>query len=238
MARGRNPFTCEECHVVDPSTTSVIAWIKYGPNVTIDEARTQDWTAKALRNAGTLEVQVPCVFYAFTADYYGCSIGYIAMEYIEGIDCGSNDALIGLQAPPTATLGHIGGGTRSIVHSFFPECLPNVNYESDQDFYAHIHKIFEFLRIDFRGDISSHSRFLCPSDFNSGNFRKPTMEDGRLVVVVLDFRATCFMPLPFIEVALKKPRDRFCQSVVEKIKYPHQQSNDAMVLLSASRSLV
>ncbi|KAF9075853.1 hypothetical protein BDP27DRAFT_1314612 [Rhodocollybia butyracea] len=73
--------------------------------------------------------------------------------------------------------------------------------------------------IFFRGDISSYSRFLCPSDFNSGNFRKRTMEDGRLVVVVLDFRATCFMPLPFIEVALKKPRDSFCQSVVAKIKY-------------------
>jgi hypothetical protein len=136
--------------IVDPSTTLVIAWIKYGPNVTIDEARTQDWAAKALRDAGVSDVHVPCVFHAFTADYYGCSIGYIAMEYIEGIDCGSNDvelvakavqALIGLQAPPTATLGHIGGGTRSIVHSFFPEWLPNVDYKSDQDFYAHIHKV-------------------------------------------------------------------------------------------------
>jgi len=164
-----------------------------------------------------------------------------------GIDCSPNDvelvakavqALIGLQAPPTATLGHIGGGTKSIVHSFFPEWLPNVNYKSDQDFYAHIHKIFEYLRIDFRGDISSHSRFLCPSDFDPSNFRKRTMEDGRLVVVVLDFRATCFMPLPFIEVALKKPWDRFSQSVVQKIKYPHQQSKDAKDLLSASGSLV
>ena len=60
------------------------------------------------------------------------------------------------------------------------------------------------------------------------------MEDGRLVVVVFDFRATCFTLLSFIEVALKKPRDRFCQSVIERIEYPHQQSNDAKVLLSAS----
>jgi hypothetical protein len=64
------------------------------------------------------------------------------------------------------------------------------------------------------------------------------MEDGRLVVVVLDFRATCFMPLPFIELALKKPRDRFYQSVVERITYPHRRSDDATVLLSASGSLV
>ncbi|KAI0000987.1 hypothetical protein BJV77DRAFT_1057854 [Russula vinacea] len=215
--------------IVDPSTTSVIAWIKCGPNVTIDEARTQDWTAKALRDAGASDVQAARVFHAFTTDYCGFSIGYIAMEFIDGIDCDSNDvdlvakavqALIGLRAPPTATLGHIGGGTRPIVHSFFPEWLPNVNYRSDQDFYAHIYNIFELLNIDFRGDISSHGRFLCPSDFNSGNFRKRT-EDGRLVVVVLDF-----------------PRDRFCQSVVENITYPHGRSDDAKVLLSASGSLV
>ena len=136
--------------IVDPSTTSIIAWIKCGPNATIDEARTQDWTAKALRDAGASDVRAARVFHAFTADYCGCSIGFIAMEYIDGIDCDSNDvglvakavqALIGLQAPPTATLGHIGGGTRSIVHSFFPAWLPNVNYQSDQDFYAHIHNV-------------------------------------------------------------------------------------------------
>jgi len=88
------------------------------------------------------------------------------IEYIWDIDCGSNDvelvakavqAFISLQAPPTATLERIGCGTRYIVHSFFPEWLPNVNYKSEQGFYAHINKIFEFLRIDFRGDIFSHS---------------------------------------------------------------------------------
>jgi hypothetical protein len=67
------PFTRPILPCVEPSTTSVIAWIKYGPNVTIKEARTQDWTAKALRDAGASDVQVPCVFHVFTADYYGCS---------------------------------------------------------------------------------------------------------------------------------------------------------------------
>ncbi|KAI6006507.1 hypothetical protein F5J12DRAFT_96046 [Pisolithus orientalis] len=233
--------------IVDPSTTSVIAWIKYGRDVTVAEARTQDWTAKALRDTGASDIRAPRVFHAFTADYHGWPVGYIAMEYIEGTDCGSKDvelvakavqALIGLQAPPTATLGHIGGGTRSIVHSFFPEWLPNANYRSDQDFYAHIRNIFKMLPIDFHGDISSHDRFLCPSDFNSGNFRKRTMEDGRLVVAVLDFGATCFMPLPFIEVALKKPWDRFSQLVVRKIIYPHPWSDDARFLLCASGLLV
>ena len=63
------------------------------------------------------------------------------------------------------------------------------------------------------------------------------MEGGRLAVVVLDFRATCFMPLPFIEITLKKARDSFSQSVVE-ITYPHGQPDDAKVLLFASGSLV
>ena len=62
------------------------------------------------------------------------------------------------------------------------------------------------------------------------------MDGDRLVVVVLDFRATCFMPLPFIEVALKKPRDSFFQSIFEKI-YPQGLSNDAKYLLSASAPL-
>ena len=164
--------------IVDPSATSVIAWIKCGPNVTIDEARTQDWTAKALHDAGASDVQVPRVFHAFTANYYGNSIGYIAMEYIEGIDCDSNDvelvakavqALIGLQAPPTATLGHIGGGTRSIVHSFFPEWLPNANYESDQDFYAHIHKVSvcQRLKVLWRTRSPVRSLNYCASIFKA-----------------------------------------------------------------------
>jgi len=136
--------------IVDRSTKSFIAWIKYGPNVTIDEARTQDWTAKALRDARVSDLQVPRVFHAFTAEYYGCLIGYIAMEFIDGVDCDSNDVelvakavqtLIGLQAPPASTLGHVGGGTRSIVHSFFPDWLPNAEYKADRDFYAHIKKV-------------------------------------------------------------------------------------------------
>ena len=105
--------------IVDRSTQSIIAWIKYGPNVTTDEARTQDWTAKALRDARVSDLQFPRVFHAFTREYYGCPIGYIAMEFIDGVDCDSNDVelvakavqtLISLKAPPASTLGHVGGG--------------------------------------------------------------------------------------------------------------------------------
>ncbi|KAG8978252.1 hypothetical protein FRB90_008533 [Tulasnella sp. 427] len=251
--------------IVDRSTTSVIAWVKFGPNVTIDEACTQDWTSKALSDAGASDLHVPRVFDAYTIDYYGSPFGFIAMEYVEGVDCDSNDVelvakaverLISLQAPPDATLGHVGGGTASIIHSFFSGWLPNAEYKSDQDFYAHIRnvsvrrclegaltnselcQIFKFLHINFNGDISGHRLYLCPSDFNSGNFRKRTTADGRLVVWAFDFRATCFMPQPFIEVALRKPMDPFSRAVANKITYPHPPSNDAMPLLSASNSLV
>ncbi|KAI0035751.1 hypothetical protein K488DRAFT_42608 [Vararia minispora EC-137] len=123
--------------IVDPTTKSITAWIKCGPNVTVNEARTQSWTAMALREAGISHVQPAPVFRAFTADYYGLTIGYIAMQYFDGIERDTNDVdlvakafevLISLRAPPTATLGHIGGGTISIVNVFFPGWLPNANY--------------------------------------------------------------------------------------------------------------
>ena len=75
------------------------------------------------------------------------------MEFIEGIDCDIKDVelvakavqtLISLEAPPKATLGQVCGGTRSIVHSFFPERFPNVEYKSDWDSYDHIHKASVF----------------------------------------------------------------------------------------------
>ena len=136
--------------IVDPSTESIIAWIKCGPNVTVNEARTQHWTAVTLREAGISHIQAAPVFRAFTADYFGTEIGYIVMQYVKGEDCDSSDvdliakaveALISLRAPPTATLGHVGGGTSSIVNSFFPEWLPDANYRSDQDFFDHIHNV-------------------------------------------------------------------------------------------------
>jgi hypothetical protein len=63
------------------------------------------------------------------------------------------------------------------------------------------------------------------------------MDGGRSVVVAFDFRATCFMPLPFLEVALRISRDSFYQSVFQKI-YPQGPSDVANCLLSASSALV
>ena len=77
--------------ITDPSTNSVIAWVKCGMNVTLGEAHMQHWTGTALREAGISDVQVAPVFRAFTADYQGFRIGYIVMQYIEGTDCDAND---------------------------------------------------------------------------------------------------------------------------------------------------
>ncbi|KAH9896423.1 hypothetical protein C8Q73DRAFT_685383 [Cubamyces lactineus] len=94
------------------------------------------------------------------------------------------------------------------------------------------------LCIDFQGDISSYGRVPCPSDYNPGKFRKTATPNGQSVVVVLDFGATCFMPLPFIEVALKKDRDDFRRSLIEKIEYPRERWEGVEALLSVSGQLV
>ncbi|KIY61587.1 hypothetical protein CYLTODRAFT_384531 [Cylindrobasidium torrendii FP15055 ss-10] len=236
--------------ISDPSNNSVIAWVKYGPNVTVGEAQMQHWTAIALREAGVSDVQAAPVFRAFNGEWHGRSVGYIVMQYFEGADCDSNDAdlvagafkaLTSLQVPPTATLGYFGNGTRTIVHSFFPEWFPNADYRSDQDFYDHIRNICRHLRIDFRCDLSKCDRLLCLSDFNPANFRKTTTADGRSVVAVLDFRATCFMPLPFVEVALIKNRDTFRYALIQKLEeigYPRGPRHDVQALHHASNRLV
>ena len=94
------------------------------------------------------------------------------------------------------------------------------------------------MRIEYHGDMSSHGRFLCLSDFSPGNFRKLTTADGRLVAVALDFGAACFMPHPFIEVALREHRDPFSQTVSAMITFPLCEFNDAELLLAASGALV
>lgn len=61
---------------------------------------------------------------------------------------------------------------------------------------------------------------------------------GPITVVVLDFRATRLMPLPFIKVALKKPWDHFCQLVVKKITQTMQRSYSAPLVLLFMKPVV
>lgn len=134
--------------LLKPSSKEIIAWVKYGPNVTISEALTQDWTAKTLDRTPACGLKVPRVYHAFTRETAsGTKIGYIVMEYIDAPDCDPSQVgevskavrtLINLPAA-SACLGHIGG--RSIVHSFFPDFIPIVDYKSAQDLNDHINNV-------------------------------------------------------------------------------------------------
>jgi hypothetical protein len=73
---------------------------------------------------------------------------------------------------------------------------------------------------------------LCPCDITPGNFKK--CQDG--TVVVLDFRATCFLPPSFFAVAMGKPAGNFAWKVSKLVSYP--QSSDVDAMLAASYYLV
>jgi hypothetical protein len=66
----------------------IIAWVKYGPNVTMAEALTQDYVARFLIANSAAGVRVPRVYAAFSRDSSYCVIGYIVMQYIDAPDCG------------------------------------------------------------------------------------------------------------------------------------------------------
>ncbi|KAJ3513988.1 hypothetical protein NLJ89_g2644 [Agrocybe chaxingu] len=125
--------------LLDASSKAIIAWVKFGPNVTVHEARTQDYAANALASTPDSDVRVPRVFHAFTRKHPACTIGFIVMQHIEGADCDSGDVdlmakavqkLIGVRAP-SLTLGHVGGG--AVVHSFFLDWIPVADYKSVED---------------------------------------------------------------------------------------------------------
>ena len=100
------------------SSNPVIAFVKYGLTVTLSEARTQDWVARAVNDNPDLNFRVPWVYEAFEVPLARVSIGHIIMEYIDAPDCDANDSglaanaiqtLIGVKAQDAAP-GPVGGG--------------------------------------------------------------------------------------------------------------------------------
>jgi hypothetical protein len=129
------------------SSQSVVAWIKYGPNVTRAEALTQAWVSKVIHDNPTDGVRVPRVYKAFVLDTPDCPIGHIVMEYIDAPDCGANDIqlvaqviqkLISLRGPIPAP-GPVGGGP--IVHSFFVGWVSDATYNTVQQLEEHINNV-------------------------------------------------------------------------------------------------
>ncbi|KAG5649630.1 hypothetical protein H0H81_002787, partial [Sphagnurus paluster] len=55
-------------------------WVKFGPNVTMGEARTQQFVAQYLEAENNHKVCAPRVYIAFTWGVYG----YIVSEFIDG----------------------------------------------------------------------------------------------------------------------------------------------------------
>jgi hypothetical protein len=111
----------------DPCSGAVLAWFKYRPNGTMDEASTQAWVAEHLNAKPEAGVKVPGVYMAFTSPHPACTIGYIIMDYIAAPDCKNSnyervaqavDTLIHIEAPSSVP-GHFGGG--AAVHSLFFE---------------------------------------------------------------------------------------------------------------------
>lgn len=90
----KSGYKCDGIAFPDPSSSSgaVLAWFKYGPDVTMDETRTQAWVSEHLNaNLPKAGVKVPRVYMAFTSPHPFCPIGYIVMEYIGAPDCRNRD---------------------------------------------------------------------------------------------------------------------------------------------------
>ena len=118
-------YDCPGLPLCNQPSRPIVAWVKYGPNVTIAEALTQDYVARFLiaNSAAGVMVRVPRVYVAFSRETSdpNWAIGYIVMQYIDAPDCGEGDhqpvatavqTLIGIKGPSSAP-GPIGGGRAS-----------------------------------------------------------------------------------------------------------------------------
>ena len=124
------------------------AWVKWGWETSMGEARTQDYVWQVLNRNPDPAVRVPCVYLAFQLG----SLGYIVMEYIEGTTCDDSDAqlvaaalqpLIAIRAP-TAEPGPARAGGGPIQHLFFLEDGSNVTYRSVAWLQGHINGVSAF----------------------------------------------------------------------------------------------
>jgi len=221
----------------DPSSNAILAWIKYGPNVAVDEALTQAWVADNLNampeTTGSVKVKAPRVYMAFTSFHPSpaCTLGYIVMEYISAPDCTKRDykrvaravdALIHIKAPSGAAPGAIGGGP--VIHNVFFNWESEVRYETSKELQDHLNRILKRNDNPMRVKFAAEDLYLCPVDIHPGNFKK--LDDD--TIVALDFRATCFLPESFITYAMEDPVHVFAGKVAKYVNYPRSSNIDAM----------
>ena len=144
-------YECTGIPLYSKPSGPIIAWVRYGPNVTMPAAFTQDWVAKYLEANPAGGVLVPRVFMASTDDNPNCTIGYIVMQYIDAVVCDTGDVelvaaavqtLISVPAPSDAP-GPVGGGP--IIHNFFVDWTSAITYESVEELQQHINGVISAL---------------------------------------------------------------------------------------------
>ncbi|KAG8989723.1 hypothetical protein FRB90_002110 [Tulasnella sp. 427] len=216
-------------------------WVKFGTDISLAEARTQHYVAQVVSSHGdAAPVRVPAVY-----RFLECNRKrYIVMDFVDGHVCTDADAqavgaavsfLIKIPAPADQPgPGPIGGGP--VCHNFFIDRKSPVVYPTLELLSSHINGILEYERkterVDLVPEVKTYGLRLCLSDTNRDNF----MIDGEdKKVVALDFEASCFLPISFLEMALGHP-DPFTQRIRPFVDRP--PSTQANVLHLASSSLV
>ncbi|KAJ7293953.1 hypothetical protein C8J57DRAFT_1457897 [Mycena rebaudengoi] len=192
----------------------IIGWVKYGPNIAIDEALTQDWVAESLQSSIDSPVRL------------------LIMEYIDAPDCIKKDVKLVAQAVqtlitvrgPSSAPGHVGGG-------FVPPFKCNTVNELEQHINGILRVREDPRRVNLVAD-ASDGLYLCPCGMHPGNFKK--LPEGK--VVALDFTASCFLPPSFFAVAMAKALDEFAIWVARRVEYP--KSDDVAAMTAASYSLI
>ncbi|KAF8270091.1 hypothetical protein EI94DRAFT_1798582 [Lactarius quietus] len=117
--------------VLEEFRSVAIAWIN------------RDWVGQALNPKADAAVRIPNVYHAFEHS----DVGYIVMEYIDGLECDKSDALqvaaaveclISVTGPTTAPRP-VGGGP--ITHRFFVEWKSPVTYNTVQQLEKHVNGV-------------------------------------------------------------------------------------------------
>ena len=160
-----------------PPNRKPIAYIKYGPTVTVGEMRTQRYVYnvfKQMINASESGVKVPEVYRAFACGSW-C---YMVMEYIDGQTVGallqSSSAekkdwiydqvakairqLLHVPVPSGSRPGPVGGG--HIQHYFFRDHVAAWEYNSVGDLQRHINKVYYRLCLFICGLITVLTSFF------------------------------------------------------------------------------
>ncbi|KAG8911124.1 hypothetical protein FRC01_005913, partial [Tulasnella sp. 417] len=205
-------------------------WVKFGPNVSLAEARTQHYVAQQIskHNAatgGSAPVRVPAV-YRFLANEYK---GYIVMDFVNGQVCTNTTRTITAPHEQLGCPGPVGGGW--ICHNFFIDRMSPVQYPTVESLANHINGILKHEnrteRVDFGPEVSRTGLRLCLSDLTSGNFMR---DDNKIVAI--DFEASCFLPISFFEMALGH-HDSFTRFIRPFVKRPESTQGGTLDVASS-----